>query len=84
MLSFLMPAEVSSNFMFSLLDGFMGAERLLQSLSLRLRPTSPERTTAFLLALSHLLSLSVLHTKVFRSLIVCKTFYYLDLAQNFS
>src|SRR5579883_1240989 len=33
MLPFLMPAEVSRNFMLPLLDGFMGAERLLQFLS---------------------------------------------------
>ena len=31
-----------------------------------------------------MLSLSVLRTKIFRSLIVCKAFYHLDLAQNFS
>ena len=65
----------------SLLDDFMGAERLLQSLSLRLKQNV---TTAFLIALSRLFSLSVLRTKVFRSLIAYKTFYRLDLAQNFS
>jgi hypothetical protein len=34
MLVFLMPADVSRNFMILLLDNFMGVERLLQSLLL--------------------------------------------------
>src|SRR5512138_3352508 len=38
MLVFLMPAEVSSNFMMSLLAGFMEAERLRQSRCSKLRP----------------------------------------------
>jgi hypothetical protein len=37
MLSLLMPPEVSRNFMMSLLDDEMEAERLFQSLSLRLK-----------------------------------------------
>src|ERR1700730_5774360 len=41
MLSLLMPAEVSRNFMMPLLDDLMGAERLLQSLSLRLKQSYP-------------------------------------------
>jgi hypothetical protein len=36
-----MPAEVSSNFMMPLLADFMGAERLLQSLSLILKQNYP-------------------------------------------
>ncbi len=63
----------------------MGAERLLQSLSRKTEADLLQNaTTAFLIALSRLLSLLVLRTKIFRSLIVCKTFYHLDLAQNFS
>lgn len=61
----------------------MGAERLLQPLSRETEADRPQNaTTAFLIVLSRLLSLSVLRAKVFRSLIVCKTFYHLDLAQT--
>src|SRR6266496_5620711 len=41
MLVLLMPAEVSRNFMIPLLADFMGAERLLKSLSLRLKQNDP-------------------------------------------
>ena len=62
----------------------MGAEGLLQSLSREAEAERPQNvTTAFLIALSRLLSLSAVRTKVFRSLIAYKTFYRLDLAQNF-
>ena len=68
-----------------LLDDFMGAERLLQSLSVRLKQNDPRTSRLhFSQPSGRLLSLSFLRTKVFRSLIAYKTFYHLDLAQNFS
>jgi hypothetical protein len=62
----------------------MGAERLLQSFSPETEAERPQNvTTAFLIALSRLLSLSAVRTKVFRSLIACKTFYHQTCSKNF-
>src|SRR6266700_229213 len=63
----------------------MGAARLLQSFSLRLKQNDRRHaTTAFLIALSRLLEARSLEAQVVCSLIACKTFYRQTCAKNFS
>ncbi len=62
----------------------MGAERLLQSLSLRLKQNDP-RTERLRFSQRESSALAVSpETKVFRSLIACKTFYRPASAKNFA